>query len=185
MTAPVPTDELLRLARVAWPDSRGIRIDRGISSTVVRCDGLGEHVWTLLAARSDLIHDALRALAGELDVAALVAERDRYRATLDVVRELIADPELSHEATTAAVLEARGGVMTDRLKGCVVVFTDDFREDDAEPLLNAIRMLKGVASVHVDLDVTDHRDYVARYRVRHELRAKLFAAIDEAFEVKS
>jgi len=33
----------------------------------------------------------------------------RLRATLDVVRVLVADPELSHEATTAAVLEALGG----------------------------------------------------------------------------
>lgn len=74
--------------------------------------------------------------------------------------------------------------MTDRLKGCVVVFERDIRVDDAEPLLEAIRMLKGVASVHTDGDVTDHRDYGARARVRHELREKLHAAIAEAFEVK-
>jgi hypothetical protein len=34
--------------------------------------------------------------------------------------------------------------MTDRLKGCVVTFDQDLRTDDAEAILNAIRMVKGV-----------------------------------------
>jgi hypothetical protein len=37
--------------------------------------------------------------------------------------------------------------MTDRLKGCTVVFGKDIREDDAEYILNAIRMIKGVSQV--------------------------------------
>ncbi len=71
--------------------------------------------------------------------------------------------------------------MTDRFKGVVVGFTDDIREDDAEPFMNAIRMLRGVASV--DPLVADPTDHLARSRTRHELRAKLHAAIDEAFRL--
>lgn len=37
--------------------------------------------------------------------------------------------------------------MTDRYKGCTVVFDHEIREDDAEHLLNAIRMIKGVKAV--------------------------------------
>lgn len=37
--------------------------------------------------------------------------------------------------------------MTDRHSGYVVVLDHDMREDDAEAILNAIRMIKGVATV--------------------------------------
>lgn len=37
--------------------------------------------------------------------------------------------------------------MTDRHAGYVVTLDRDIREDDAEAVLNAIRMVKGVASV--------------------------------------
>lgn len=37
--------------------------------------------------------------------------------------------------------------MTDRLKGCTVVFEKDIREDDAEALLNAIGCMRNVATV--------------------------------------
>jgi hypothetical protein len=33
--------------------------------------------------------------------------------------------------------------MSDRLKGCIVSFDHDIREDDAEFYLNAIRAIKG------------------------------------------
>jgi len=42
----------------------------------------------------------------------------------------------------------RGGVMTDRHSGYIVALAADVREDDAEEgVLNAIRMIRGVASV--------------------------------------
>lgn len=37
--------------------------------------------------------------------------------------------------------------MTDRHSGYIVTLAEDIREDDAEYILNALRMVKGVASV--------------------------------------
>ena len=45
--------------------------------------------------------------------------------------------------------------MTDRHSGYVVVLNRDIREDDAEAVINAIRMVKGVLSVEpVEGDVS-------------------------------
>jgi len=57
--------------------------------------------------------------------------------------------------------------MTDRLKGVVVTFDHDIREDDAEGILNAIRHIKGVASVQPE--VANLEDHMARVRVRGEM----------------
>lgn len=65
--------------------------------------------------------------------------------------------------------------MTDRLRGCTVSFIKDIREDDAEALLNAIQMLKGVLAVEPSLSTAD--DWVAQQRVRHELGRKLLEVI--------
>lgn len=67
--------------------------------------------------------------------------------------------------------------MTDRFKGCTVLFTDDFREDDAEVLLSAIRMLRGVAAVTPELMVPD--DWYMRTRVEQEMRERLLKALSE------
>ncbi len=64
--------------------------------------------------------------------------------------------------------------MTDRLKGCFVAFESDIREDDAESLINAIKHLRGVAAVNVD--VADVEDWNARERVKHELWLKVYGA---------
>ncbi len=66
--------------------------------------------------------------------------------------------------------------MTDRLKGCWVSFDRDIREDDAEGILNAIRMIRGVADAQPD--VTNADDWLARSRVKHELRDKLIALLE-------
>lgn len=65
--------------------------------------------------------------------------------------------------------------MTDRLNGVFVVFDRDFRVDDAEPLINAIKQLRGVASV--EWNVTDPADVVATVRARYELGEKLMKAL--------
>jgi hypothetical protein len=65
--------------------------------------------------------------------------------------------------------------MTDRLNGCWVAFERDIREDDAEPLIAAIRMLKGVLAVEVS--VSSHADWVAEERARRELGEKLWKVI--------
>jgi hypothetical protein len=38
--------------------------------------------------------------------------------------------------------------MTDRIRSATVVFDHDIRIDDAEAILDALRMVRGVASVH-------------------------------------
>lgn len=46
--------------------------------------------------------------------------------------------------------------MTDRHAGYIVVLDVDLRDDDAEPILNALRMISGVQSVEpivADLDL--------------------------------
>jgi hypothetical protein len=54
--------------------------------------------------------------------------------------------------------------MTDRHSGYVVTLEKDIREDDAESIINAIRMIKGVSSVapviasHEEMIFTARRD---------------------------
>lgn len=65
--------------------------------------------------------------------------------------------------------------MTDRFKGVVVTFEEDIREDDAEKLLNAIWMLKGV--IDVTPSVANVDDHLARERVRRELGRALMEVV--------
>ena len=60
--------------------------------------------------------------------------------------------------------------MTDRLKGVFVTFDKDIRVDDAEQIINAIRMIKHV--VGVQPLVSNHEDDMARARVDQEWRQK-------------
>lgn len=61
--------------------------------------------------------------------------------------------------------------MTDRHAGYIVVLDEDIREDDAEHLISALKMLRGVASVQpVTADVNLS---LATERVRHEYRSKV------------
>lgn len=53
--------------------------------------------------------------------------------------------------------------MTDRYNAIIVVLDKDIRDDDAQPLLTAIRMLKGVQSV--EPHVSDPSEVVARMRL--------------------
>jgi hypothetical protein len=61
--------------------------------------------------------------------------------------------------------------MTTRLKGVLVTFEDDIREDDAEAMIGAIRMVKGVLTVAPV--PASFEDDMARDRVRAEFRDKL------------
>lgn len=65
--------------------------------------------------------------------------------------------------------------MTERLKGVLVTFEDDVREDDAEHIINAIRLIRRVLTVKpVPNDI---KQSIAEDRVRHELHEKLFRVI--------
>ncbi len=65
--------------------------------------------------------------------------------------------------------------MTDRLKGCMVVFELDIRVDDAEAILNSIRMLRGVLSV--EGSVSSPEDWMNRERISHDLTRKIWEVL--------
>lgn len=65
--------------------------------------------------------------------------------------------------------------MTDRLHSLTVVLDGDVRSDDAEPLLRAISLLRGVLSVKGN--VADLDSYVALQQARNEIRAGIMEVI--------
>lgn len=70
--------------------------------------------------------------------------------------------------------------MTDRHAGYLVTLDHDLREDDAEPVLAAIRQLRGVAGVAPV--VADMATQLAMMRARNEYREVLFRALDDMDE---
>lgn len=66
--------------------------------------------------------------------------------------------------------------MTDRYNAVVVTFDRDIREDDAEAIINAIRMLKGVLAVTPN--VSDINMHVAESRVKRELTDRLYDVLN-------
>lgn len=67
--------------------------------------------------------------------------------------------------------------MTDRLKGVVVTFNEDIRVDDAEYIINAIKMIKGV--IDVSPNIVNSDDHMIRMRVENEIRQKLWKAFSK------
>lgn len=67
--------------------------------------------------------------------------------------------------------------MTDRYHAFTVVLETDIRSDDAEELLRAILMLKGVLSVNPH--IADIDSHVARQRARAELVEKIWRVLKE------
>lgn len=65
--------------------------------------------------------------------------------------------------------------MTDRYNALTVVLDRDIREDDAESILAAIRMVRGVLSVTPH--VSDFTTHIAEQRVRNELGTKILAIL--------
>jgi len=66
--------------------------------------------------------------------------------------------------------------MTDRIHALTVALAIDVRDDDVQPLLNAILQLRGV--VGVTPLVVEATDYVARQRVQTEWRQKVVALFE-------
>lgn len=62
--------------------------------------------------------------------------------------------------------------MSDYYNAVVVVLESDIKDERAEPTLNALRMVKGVLSVHPQ--VADSGDLVAEDRARHDMKMKVF-----------
>lgn len=67
--------------------------------------------------------------------------------------------------------------MSDKIKGCTVVFDHDFHEEDVKHLLDAISMIKGVAVV--EPVILEGNDLIDRARVKYEFTAKLLNFIKE------
>jgi len=68
--------------------------------------------------------------------------------------------------------------MTDRYAGLVVTLERDIREDDAEPILDAIRLIRGVASV--EPVIGDYRTHMAEQRARLRYRKLLWKVFEES-----
>jgi hypothetical protein len=62
--------------------------------------------------------------------------------------------------------------MTDRFNTLTVVLDRDIREDDAEVLISAIKMIKGI--IDVKGNVSSPETWMAEERAKSELRTKLY-----------
>lgn len=71
--------------------------------------------------------------------------------------------------------------MTDRFNSLTVVLERNIRDDDAEPILEAIRMIKGVANVQGN--VADTRSHVAEVRAKQELTSKVLCLLSTKEEI--
>lgn len=65
--------------------------------------------------------------------------------------------------------------MTDRIHSITVVLEKDIREDDAECILNAIRMIKHVLTAKGN--VSDFESRMAEDRARSKIHKQVFNAI--------
>ena len=62
--------------------------------------------------------------------------------------------------------------MTDRYNALVVVLEENIRNDDAEPIINAIRHIKGV--IDVKGNVSDPDSWIAYSKARNDLVQKIW-----------
>lgn len=65
--------------------------------------------------------------------------------------------------------------MTDRYNALTVLLDRDIRKDDAEPIIDAIRMIKGVQKV--EPHVSDVNGWAAEERAKGELKRKLWEVL--------
>jgi len=69
--------------------------------------------------------------------------------------------------------------MTERYDKVVVILDKDIREDDIEPLLNALRMTKGVIAVKPEHDTNCESSLAAEIRTKKNIIDKMYKLIDE------
>lgn len=70
--------------------------------------------------------------------------------------------------------------MTDRVGAITVILEKDWRADDAMAVINALKMIRGVADAVPE--VTSVTDAIARVRVRREMIDKIFGTINNNAE---
>lgn len=63
--------------------------------------------------------------------------------------------------------------MTNRVRALTVVLDRDFRDDDVDVLVQAIRTMRGVETVELG-PVVEYQDHMAREVAKSELRKELF-----------
>ena len=67
--------------------------------------------------------------------------------------------------------------MTDRVKGFTVTLEKDIRIDDVEVIMQAIRMIRGIADV--EPSISTHEDHMNRQRIKYELRDKFYKFMND------
>lgn len=67
--------------------------------------------------------------------------------------------------------------MSDRIKGYIVILDKDYRDDDAEIIENAIKMIKGVKEITPSIVNSD--DTINRIKIANEIKEKMYKLIDE------
>lgn len=72
--------------------------------------------------------------------------------------------------------------MTDRIRHLTITLDQDIRTDDVESIVNALKMVRGVAAV--ERHVVKFEDHLAREAVRAEIRRELHEAIERVFNRK-
>lgn len=70
--------------------------------------------------------------------------------------------------------------MSNRIKGVIVTFDDDYREEEAQKIMNAIVMITGILAV--DSSTRDHNDIMNRRRIESYLKDKLWDAFNDQAE---
>lgn len=70
--------------------------------------------------------------------------------------------------------------MTDRIKGFVVTLERDIRIDDVEPLMEAIKFMRGVADVEPSVSNPD--DHMNQARFKSEFRERFYKFLNEEFK---
>lgn len=67
--------------------------------------------------------------------------------------------------------------MTNKVKGFTVTLEEDFREDDVERIMNAIKMIRGV--LHVEPSIVTSEDHIQRIRIKTELMDRFVKSVKE------
>ena len=67
--------------------------------------------------------------------------------------------------------------MTDRIHSLTVILERDIREDDVQPIIDAIGMVRGV--LKATPRVADHVSMMAEMRAKQHLTQRIWAALNE------
>jgi len=101
------------------------------------------------------------------------AEDIKYAAWLGEKLERIKEENMKYAAWLGEKLERiKEENMTDKYKGLVVTLDKDYRDDDAESIITAIKMIKGVLEV-VPAVANHADDCIIRERVAKELEREI------------